>query len=73
MTQIYHSQLYGLGDGDVTAEASSLGLPPGQWPQELVVHESQETFFKQKPITLNGEVQGMVYSTGTRRLVVWND
>jgi len=44
-----------------TAEASSLGIPPGKWPNEITVPELKRTFPLKRVNKDKGEVQSVVY------------
>lgn len=66
-----------LFESGLFAEASSLGLKPGEWPDFIsVVDDNNEGFLFQKsrPETHDGELVGHLYFTkGGAQLTVAND
>ena len=57
-----------------TAEASSLGIPPGKWPTEITVPELQRTFAVKRVNKDNGDVRSVVYGEHDSGFVtVFND
>lgn len=61
-------------DGTLTTDASDLGLPPGQWPNQIKVN-NKVFHLKQLDTTDEGEVLCARYQVpiGTARLTVFND
>jgi hypothetical protein len=60
-----------------TAEASGLGLRPGEWPLQIVVSLGDEavSFGRAQALGLPADPNGYRYQTegGARSLTVWND
>jgi len=69
--------LHDDGPGAFTSDASSLGLKPGQWPQEIVVPDNTNSirFFRLSPsFNADRDVTAMHYrSERGLRLTVFND
>ncbi|MGH9316902.1 MAG: hypothetical protein ACRD1P_07335 [Thermoanaerobaculia bacterium] len=62
--------------GDWDAEASTLGLSPGEWPAVIVVAlpEGPLTFLRCERIPSgDGDLVGWCYRTTDRSITVWND
>ena len=60
-------------DDALTAEASELGLPPGQWPVKVevdgVVYSNGAPFWNHE-----GELESLAYSAGEgREVIIYND
>jgi hypothetical protein len=67
------------GPGRWSAEASTLGLAPGQWPDSLLVRIPNGQLVNFRRVSLDrdqdGDVRSAWYSAamGTAHLTVWND
>lgn len=77
---VVHKSQTSLGDDGrtLTAFASDLELPPGQWPQSISVvddHNEGFVFLRDERITHHGELGGFTYVTpvGNLTLTVFND
>lgn len=60
-----------------SAEASDLGLKPGEWPQEFEVTFASKTykFVNPKFVVYGGDVVKVEYvsTVGGQRATIWND
>lgn len=61
-----------VGGGDAV-EASTLGLPPGQWPEQL--QWMGQVLRRDRFVRERGELKAVIYSAadGRTRLAVYND
>lgn len=72
------SQLHFDADSrSFTAEASDLGLAPGEWPDFIAALNERDSgmlFLRGRELSENGDLRGFVYTTlGGFRLTVFND
>lgn len=61
-------------DNGYTAEASTIGLPAGEWPFLIVVPGIGQFQFSHRRTTVDGELTSVVYRIDhTTALTIWND
>lgn len=60
---------------DLFAEASSLGIRPGQWPETIIatLDHGNLSFLYSRFEQRGGDVLNVTYEGGSLTLVVWND
>lgn len=78
MTPITYSLVTEVGDWTHVVEASTLGLSPGQWPDQLEVSPdfgNGQSLTRQGFESMNGELQSVIYrqALGILRVRVFND